>query len=172
MKEWKVATLALGIFLVVIGLVSRSYEVLFVNHWWPSVSILRFKWVFSYLDLFGIGILLYSAERAARFAIGELKLFVAVLSVLVALVILSAISFWAKRSGVDWQNAHDPVFMIVALLFTCIAFAMVLGSTGLSRLKDLPVFTGNGCSGSGRFPTPCICTTLEFCLPSTGCWIR
>ena len=88
MKEWKVATLALGIFLVVIGLVSRSYEVLFVNHWWPSVSIVRFKWVFSYLDLFGIGILLYSAERAARFAIGELKLFVAVLSVLVALVIL------------------------------------------------------------------------------------
>jgi peptidoglycan/LPS O-acetylase OafA/YrhL len=140
MKEWKAATVVLGMLLVVIGLVSRSYEVLFVNHWWPSVSIVRFKWVFSYLDLFGIGILLYSAERAARFAIRELKLFVAVLSVFVALVILSAISIWAKRSGVDWQNAHDPLFMIVAPLFTCIAFAMILGSTGLSRLKDLPVF--------------------------------
>ena len=55
MKEWKAATVVLGMLLVVIGLVSRSYEVLFVNHWWPSVSIVRFKWVFSYLDLFGIG---------------------------------------------------------------------------------------------------------------------
>ena len=139
-KDWKSATIALGIAFVIVGVLSRSYEILFVNHWWHSVSIVRFKWVFSYLDLFGIGILLNSAERAWRSKFGDLNLWQAIFSIAVALTILAGTSVWAKRSGIDWQNAHDAVFMIVAPVLTCIAFALIMGSTGLSQLKNLPVF--------------------------------
>ena len=139
-KDWKSATVALGILFVVIGLISRSYEVLFVNHWWPSVTIVRFKWVFSYLDLFGIGILLYSAEGMLRARFGRLKLAWALVCMFAALMVLAVTSVWAKRSGIDWQNAHDAFFMIVAPGLTCMAFAVMIGSTGLSRLQDLPVF--------------------------------
>jgi peptidoglycan/LPS O-acetylase OafA/YrhL len=139
-KEPKFAPIALGILFVIIGLVSRSYEILFVNHWWPSASIVRFKWVFSYLDLFGIGILLYSVEKALQARFGSLKLPLAVSCVFVALIILSGTSVWAKRSGIDWQNAHDAGFMIFAPVLTCVAFALVIGSTGLSQLQNLPVF--------------------------------
>ena len=139
-KDWKSATVALGLLFVAVGLISRSYEILFVNHWWPSVTIVRFKWVFSYLDLFGIGILFYSVEEALRARFGRLKLGWAVIYFGAALVMLAGTSVWAKRSGIDWQNAHNAMFMIVAPLITCVAFAMLMGSTGLSRLQDLPVF--------------------------------
>ena len=139
-KDWKSATVALGLLFVAVGLISRSYEILFVNHWWPSVTIVRFKWVFSYLDLFGIGILFYSVEEALRAKFGRLKLGWAVIYFGAALVMLAGTSVWAKRSGIDWQNAHNAMFMIVAPLITCVAFAMLMGRTGLSRLQDLPVF--------------------------------
>ena len=54
------------------------------------------------------------------------------------------------RSGIDWQNAHDAFFMIVAPVVTCVAFAMVMGCTGLSRLKDLPVFHWNWLQWIGK----------------------
>jgi peptidoglycan/LPS O-acetylase OafA/YrhL len=139
-KDWKQATVGLGILFVLVGLISRSYEILFVNHWWPSVTIVRFKWVFSYLDLFGVGILLYSAERVIRSRLGSLKLGWALGLVGLSLLTLAATSIWAKRSGIDWQNAHDAVFMIVAPVITCVAFALIMGCTGLSRLQELPLF--------------------------------
>jgi peptidoglycan/LPS O-acetylase OafA/YrhL len=150
LRDWKSATVALGVLFVVVGLISRSYEILFVNHWFPSVTIVRFKWVFSYLDLFGIGILLYSAEGLIWSRFGRLKLGWAVVCVLAALLMLAATSVWAKRSGIDWQNARDTLFMIVAPVSTCVAFALIIGSTGLSRLKDLPVFHWNWLQWIGK----------------------
>lgn len=149
-KGWKRATVGLGILFVVVGLISRSYEILFVNHWWPSVTIVRFKWVFSYLDLFGAGILLYSAEGVIRARLGSLKLVWAVPLVVLALFMLAATSVWAKRSGIDWQNAHDAVFLILAPVITCVAFALIMGCTGLSRLQDLPVFNWNWLQWIGK----------------------
>lgn len=139
-SDTKFAAFVLGTLLVVIGIVSRSYEVLFVNHWWPAASVVRFKWVFSYLDLFGIGILLNYAEGTFRAKFGTLKLSSAIISIALAIVILSWISIWAKRSGIDWQNAHDAIFMIFAPLLTCVAFSFILGATGLSQLQNLPIF--------------------------------
>lgn len=139
-REWKSATVALGIVFVIVGVLSRSYEILFVNHWWPSVSMVRFKWVFSYLDLFGIGILLNCAEWAWRSRFGGLNLWQALFCIAVGITTLTGTSVWAKRSGIEWQNAHDALFMIFAPVLTCIAFALIVGSTGLSQLQNLPVF--------------------------------
>ena len=102
---------------------------------------------YSYLDLFGVGILLYCAERAWRSEFAGLNLWPALFCVAVAITILAGTSVWAKRSGIDWQNAHDTVFMIVAPVLTRIAFALIWAARDDLSCRIWRYFAGAGCSG-------------------------
>ena len=78
---------------------------------------------------------------------GGLNLWPTLFCVAVAITILAGTSVWAKRSGIEWQNAHDAVFMIVAPVLTCIAFALIWAARDYLNCRICRYFAGAGCSG-------------------------
>jgi len=139
-----------AVFFIGLGVVSRIFEVAYIDHDHPSaVAHIRFKWATSHLDLFGVGILLRVFEDVIcgrRFSIGG---FGAVFGMTGGFAMLSLVALWTKQAG-HWQDSKDLAFVALGPLLACLGFAVLLGTTGASSLRDSRFFRSALLVGIGQ----------------------
>jgi peptidoglycan/LPS O-acetylase OafA/YrhL len=122
------AALAVPLVFIGIGIVSRTIEVIFVNPAATAQDLVRYRSVFSFLDCFGMGMLVaYIQQTRTRLLqiAGLGRVVVPVIGILF-LVIASDWGLYAANGA--WLTAANPVYTICAPLLICIGVALLLYS--------------------------------------------
>lgn len=125
---------------LVVGILSRAFESSFIDHTGANaIAVIRFKWVTSHLDLFGAGILLKVVEEFLARRPFSLTRLGATGGMLAGATVLALVALWTRAAG-HWQDSPDLFFVSLGPTVTCLAFALLLGVTGASPLRESRLF--------------------------------
>jgi peptidoglycan/LPS O-acetylase OafA/YrhL len=125
---------------VSVGIASRAFEAQFINHIDPrAIAHIRFKWITSYLDLFGAGILLRAVESALSPSEPSISARKGICGIVLGILGLGAIAVWELNAG-NWLQSASLPFTAFGPTLTALGFAVILGATGMSGLRSNAFF--------------------------------
>ncbi len=148
----KARALSFGLLFVGVGILSRGFgRAHFMQHFDAhAVAQVRFKWVTSHLDLFGVGILLRVLEEGLLPRGFHLTRGSAAMGLIFGTALLAVESLWTQRCG-EWQSSSDLCFTVLGPTLACVGFAILLGSCrAIHRSKESRAFTWAGLVGVGQ----------------------